>query len=70
MIPSFAGFPSNKYWETLRKSYISGLSWLAKPGADEISVIGFPRPPPPWPEVNKVKVPPISGGDLGVPIDG
>lgn len=69
MMTSFAGFPSTKIGNPKKVIYIR-ISWHAKPGADEISVIGFPRPPPPWPEVNKVKVPPISGGDLGCQFDG
>ena len=61
MMTSFFQDFHQKKLGTLRKSYISGLSWLAR-----IPVrTRFPRPPPPWPEVNKVKVPPISGGDLG-----
>lgn len=36
MMTSFARISIKKNWETLRKSYIR-ISWLAKPGADEIS---------------------------------
>ena len=63
---SFSRISIKKNWETLRK-----VLYIRIKLARIIPVrTRFPRPPPPWPEVNKVKVPPISGRIWGANLMG